>query len=168
MKKKQAHQKILNYLLFEDFSKPKFSKDFTILSESFIESNKSGASVEESVSLRMNSIFSSILIKLDKDDREQILKNILEDRKSYNGLLFLFTMGVEKHFKNKSFDISGEFMKMMKSYVSKNELNAFIIIYFKLYFADLYEEKFNQKIQISEQEYVKILEKFTSKKSSID
>lgn len=168
MKGKNTYQKILNYILFEDFNTPNFSNGFTNLSESFTGNNKPGASIEESVSSKMNSIFSSILIKLDKNDRELILKNVLDDRKSYDGLLFLFTMEVEKLFKNKSFDIQGEFIKMMNSYVSKNELNAFVLIYFKLYFADLYEEKFNQKTQIHEQEYVKILEKFTNKKSSID
>ncbi|BCY28971.1 hypothetical protein [Flavobacterium okayamense] len=168
MKENQTFQKILNYLLFEDFNKPVFNEDSAALSVSFIQDNKPGASVEEGLNIKMNSIFSSILIKLDKDDREQILKNILEDRKSYDGLLFLFTMEIEKLFKNKQIDIPLEFLKMMNNYVSKNELNAFVLIYFKLFFADLFEERFNQKTQISEKEYVKVLEKFTSKKSSID
>lgn len=167
MKEKRVFQKILNYLLFEDFNKPVFNEDSVALSVSFIQDNKSGASVEEGLNIKMNSIFSSILIKLDKDDREQILKNILEDHKSYNGLLFLFTMEIEKLFKNKQIDIPLEFLKMMNNYVSKNELNAFVLIYFKLYFADLYEEKFEQKQQISKQEYTKVLEKFTIKKSTV-
>ncbi|MDK2773321.1 MAG: hypothetical protein KYX68_14040, partial [Flavobacterium sp.] len=137
------------------------------LSVSFIQDNKPGASVEEVLNIKMNSIFSSILIKLDKDDREKILKNILEESKSYNGLLFLFTMEIEKLFKNKQIDIPHEFLKMMNNYVSNNELNAFVLIYFKLYFADLYEEKFEQKQQISKQEYTKVLEKFTIKKSIV-
>ncbi|MDK2772350.1 MAG: hypothetical protein KYX68_09020, partial [Flavobacterium sp.] len=83
MKEKRVFQKILNYLLFEDFNKPVFNEDSVALSVSFIQDNKPGASVEEGLNIKMNSIFSSILIKLDKDDREQILKNILEDRKSY-------------------------------------------------------------------------------------
>lgn len=167
MKEKCTYQKILNYLLFENFNKPVFNEDSVALSVSFIQDNKPGASVEECLNIKMNSIFSSILIKLDKDDREQILKNILEDRKSYNGLLFLFTMEIEKLFKNKQIDIPLEFLKMMNNYVSNNELNAFVLIYFKLYFADLYEEKFEQKQQISKQEYTKVLEKFTIKKSTL-
>lgn len=163
MKEKCTYQKILNYLLFEDFNNPIFNEDSVSLSVSFIQDNKPGASVEEGLNIKMNSIFSSILIKLDKDDRELILNNILEDHMSYNGLLFLFTMEIEKLFKNKQIDIPLEFLKMMNNYVSNNELNAFVLIYFKLYFADLYEEKFEQKQQISKQEYTKFLEKFTIK-----
>lgn len=165
---KTAFQKILNYLLFEDFKTPAFSSEYENLSEDFIKYNKPGSSTEDALNQKLNSIFSTLSIQLDDKDRTEIINSILEDQVSYDGLLFFFTMEVEKHFKNNLAAIPVEFLKMLNYYKVNNELNAFVLIYYKLYFADLFYTKFSKPSQISEQEYKIILEKFTTKKTSID
>ena len=165
---KTAFQKILNYLLFENFKTPVFSSEYENLSEDFIKYNKPGSSNEDALNIKLNSIFSILSIQLNDKDRTEIINSILEDQVSYDGLLFFFTMEVEKHFKNNLAAIPVEFLKMLNYYKVNNELNAFVLIYYKLYFADLFYTKFSKPSQISEQEYKIILEKFTTKKTLID
>jgi len=164
---KTAFKKILNYLLFQDFNTPDFSTGLVNLSESFIESNKKGTSKDESLNLKLNDCFSKILIELNIDDRTEIIHSILNDQKSFDGLLFFFSMEVERLFKNKPSDIQEEFVIMLFTYKYENKLNVFIIIYFKLYFLELYNYKFSKTHQISKQEYKIILKTFTTKKSIV-
>lgn len=161
---KTAFQKILNYLLFQDFNNPDFSSGYIKLSESFIESNKTGASTDEVLNSKLIDIFKIQLLNLDYEDRGEIIDTILDDKNSYDVLLFFFAMEIEKQFKNKPDNIQAEFLKMLLYYQSDNQLNLFILIYFKLYFADLYETKFSKFFQISEQEYKSILKIYTTKK----
>ncbi len=161
---KTAFKKILNYLLFQDFNTPDFSSGYIKLSESFIESNKTGASTDEVLNSKLIDIFKIQLLNLDYEDRGKIIDTILEDKNSYDVLLFFFAMEIEKQFKNKPDNIQAEFLKMLLYYQSDNQLNLFILIYFKLYFADLYETKFSKFFQISEQEYKSILKIYTTKK----
>jgi hypothetical protein len=164
---KTAFKKILNYLLFQNFNTPDFSTGLVNLSESFIESNKNGTSKDESLNLKLNDCFSNILIELNIDDRTEIIHSILSDQKSFDGLLFFFSMEVERLFKNKPSDIQEEFVIMLFTYKYENKLNVFIIIYFKLYFLELYNFKFSKTHQISKQEYQIILKTFTTNKSIV-
>ncbi|WP_444626363.1 hypothetical protein ACSLMH_01755 [Flavobacterium columnare] len=161
---KTAFQKILNYLLFQDFNAPDFSSGYIKLSESFIESNKTGASTDEALNSKLIGILKIQLLNLDYEDRGEIIDTILDDKNSYDVLLFFFAMEIEKQFKNKPDDIQAEFLKILLYYQSDNQLNTFILIYFKLYFIDLYESKFSKLSQISEQEYKSILKIYTTKK----
>lgn len=161
---KPAFQKILNYLLFQDFTTPDFSSGDASLSESFIENNKTGTSTEEVLNSKLIDIFKIQLLNLNYEDRGEIIDTILEDKNSYDVLLFLFTMEIEKHFKNKPDNIQAEFLKMLLYYQSNNQLNTLILIYFRLYFIDLFEVKFSKSSQISEQEYKSVLKVYTSKK----
>ena len=159
-----AFQKILNYLLFQDFTTPDFSSGYANLSESFIEYNKTGTSTEEVLNSKLIDIFKIQLLNLNYEDRGEIIDTILDDKNSYDVLLFLFTMEIEKHFKNKPDNIQAEFLKMLLYYQSDNQLNTLIIIYFRLYFVDLFESKFSKSFQISEKEYESILKIYTTKK----
>ena len=161
---KTAFQRILNYLLFQDFNTPDFSTGFVNLSESFIESNKTATSTDEVLNSKLIDIFKIHLLNLDYEDRGEIIDTILDDKNSYDVLLFFFAMEIEKQFKNKPDNIQAEFLKMLLYYQSDNQLNMFILIYFKLYFVDLYESKFSKLSQISEQEYKSILKIYTTKK----
>ena len=161
---KTAFQKILNYLLFQDFNTPDFSSGYIKLSESFIENNKTAASTDEVLNSKLIDIFKIQLLNLDYEDRGEIIDTILDDKNSYDVLLFFFAMEIEKQFKNKPDNIQAEFLKMLLYYQSDNQLNLFILIYFKLYFVDLYETKFSKFFQISEQEYKSILKIYTTKK----
>ena len=162
---KPAFQKILNYLLFQDFTSPDFSSGYANLSESFVENNKTGTSTEEVLNSKLIEIFKIQLLNLDYEDRGEIIDAILDDKNSYDVLMFLFTMEIEKHFKNKSDNIQAEFLKMLLYYQSHNQLNMFILIYFRLYFVDLFEAKFSKSSQISEKEYESILKIYTTKKN---
>ena len=159
-----AFKKILNYLLFQDFNTPDFSTGFVNLSDSFIESNKTAASTDEVLNSKLIDIFKIQLLNLDYEDRGKIIDTILGDKNSYDVLLFFFAMEIEKQFKNKPDNIQAEFLKMLLYYQSDNQLNMFILIYFKLYFVDLYESKFSKLSQISEHEYKSILKIYTTKK----
>ena len=161
---KTAFKKILNYLLFQDFNTPNFSSGLVNLSDSFIESNKNDASTDEVLNSKLIDIFKIQLLNLDYEDRGEIIDTILDDKNSYDVLLFFFAMEIEKQFKNKPDNIQAEFLKMLLYYQSDNQLNMFILIYFKLYFVDLYESKFSKLSQISEQEYKSILKIYTTKK----
>mgnify|MGYP006202633461 CR=1 FL=1 len=161
---KKAFQKILNYLLFQDFTTPDFSSGYANLSESFIENNKTGTSTEEVLNYKLIDIFKIQLLNLNYEDRGEIIDTILDDKNSYDVLLFLFTMEIEKHFKNKPDNIQAEFLKMLLYYQSDNQLNTLILIYFRLYFVDLFESKFSKSFQISEKEYESILKIYTTKK----
>ena len=161
---KTAFQKILNYLLFQDFTTPDFSSGYANLSESFIENNKTGTSTEEVLNSKLIDIFKIQLLNLNYEDRGEIIDTILDDKNSYDVLLFLFTMEIEKHFKNKPDNIQAEFLKMLLYYQSDNQLNTLILIYFRLYFVDLFETKFSKSSQISEQEYESVLKIYTTKK----
>ena len=81
---------------------------------------------------------------------------------------FFFAMEIEKQFKNKPDNIQAEFLKMLLYYQSDNQLNTFILIYFKLYFVDLYESKFSKLSQISEQEFKLVLKIYTAKKLQLE
>ena len=159
-----AFQKTLNYLLFQDFTTPDFSSGYASLSESFIENNKTGTSTEEVLNSKLIEIFKIQLLNLNYEDRGEIIDTILDDKNSYDVLLFLFTMEIEKHFKNKPDNIQAEFLKMLLYYQSDNQLNTLILIYFRLYFVDLFESKFSKSFQISEKEYESILKIYTTKK----
>ena len=161
---KEAFQKILNYLLFQDFITPDFSSGYVNLSESFIENNKTGTLTEEVLNSKLVDIFKIQLLNLNYEDRGEIIDTILDDKNSYDVLLFLFTMEIEKHFKNKPDNIQAEFLKMLLYYQSDNQLNTLILIYFRLYFVDLFEVKFSKSSQISEQEYESVLKIYTTKK----
>ena len=161
---KPAFQKILNYLLFQDFTTPDFSSGYANLSESFIENNKTGTTTEEVLNSKLIDIFKIQLLNLNYEDRGEIIDNILDDKNSYDVLLFLFKMEIEKHFKNKPDNIQAEFLKMLLYYQSDNQLNTLILIYFRLYFVDLFEVKFSKSSQISEQEYESVLKIYTTKK----
>ena len=161
---KKAFQKILNYLLFQDFTTPDFSSGYVNLSESFVENSKTGTSTEEVLNSKLIDIFKIQLLNLNYEDRGEIIDTILEDKNSYDVLLFLFTMEIEKHFKNKPDNIQAEFLKMLLYYQSDNQLNTLILIYFRLYFVDLFEVKFSKSSQISEQEYESVLKIYTTKK----
>ena len=161
---KPAFQKILNYLLFQDFTTPDFSSGDASLSESFIENNKTGISTEEVLNSKLIDIFKIQLLNLNYEDRGEIINTILDDKNSYDVLLFLFTMEIEKHFKNKPDNIQAEFLKMLLYYQSDNQLNTLILIYFRLYFVDLFEVQFSKSSQISEQEYESVLKIYTTKK----
>ena len=161
---KTAFQKILNYLLFQDFTTPDFSSGYASLSESFIENNKTGTSTEDVLNSKLIDIFKIQLLNLNYEDRGEIIDTLLDDKNSYDVLLFLFTMEIEKHFKNKPDNIQAEFLKMLLYYQSDNQLNTLILIYFRLYFVDLFEAKFSKSSQISEQEYESILKIYTTKK----
>lgn len=160
---KTAFQKILNYLLFQDFTTPDFSSGYVNLSESFVENNKIETSTEEVLNSKLIDIFKIQLLNLNYEDRGEIIDTLLTDKNSYDVLLFLFTMEIEKNFKNKPENIQAEFSKMMLYYQSDNQLNMFILIYFRLYFVDLFEAKFSKGSQISEQEYKSVLKVYTSK-----
>lgn len=159
-----AFQKILNYLLFQEFATPDFSSGYANLSESFIENNKTGTSTEDVLNSKLIEIFKIQLLNLNYEDRGEIINTILDDKNSYDVLLFLFTMEIEKHFKNKPDNIQAEFLKMLLYYQSDNQLNTLILIYFRLYFVDLFETKFSKSSQISEQEYESVLKIYTTKK----
>jgi len=161
---KTAFQKILNYLLFQDFSTPDFSSGYANLSKDFIENNKTATSTEEVLNYKLIDIFKIQLHNLDYDDRGEVVDTMLDDKNSYDVLLFLFTMEIEKHFKNKPDNIQAEFLKMLLYYQSDNQLNTLILIYFRLYFVDLFEAKFSKSFQISEQEYESVLKIYTTKK----
>lgn len=161
---KTAFQKILNYLLFQDFTTPYFSSGYAILSESFIENNKTGTLTEEVLNSKLIDIFKIQLLNLDFDDRVEVIDTMLDDKNSYDVLLFLFTMEIEKKFKNKPDNIQAEFLKMLLYYQSDNQLNTLILIYFRLYFIDLFEIQFSKSSQISEQEYKLVLKIYTTKK----
>lgn len=161
---KTAFQKILNYLLFQDFATPDFSSGYTNLSESFIENNKTGTSTEDVLNSKLIDIFKIQLLNLNYEDRGEVIDTLLDDKNSYDVLLFLFTMEIEKHFKNKPDNIQAEFLKMLLYYQSDNQLNTLILIYFRLYFVDLFESKFSKSFQISEKEYESILKIYTTKK----
>ena len=161
---KEAFQKILNYLLFQDFTTPDFSSGYASLSESFIENNKTAKSTEEVLNSKLIDIFKIQLLNLNYEDRGEIIDTLLDDKNSYDVLLFLFTMEIEKHFKNKPDNIQAEFLKMLLYYQSDNQLNTLILIYFRLYFVDLFETKFSKSSQISEQEYESVLKIYTTKK----
>ena len=161
---KKAFQKILNYLLFQDFTTPDFSSGYVNLSESFVENSKTGTSTEEVLNSKLIDIFKIQLLNLNYEDRGEIIDTLLDDKNSYDVLLFLFTMEIEKHFKNKPDNIQAEFLKMLLYYQSDNQLNTLILIYFRLYFVDLFESKFSKSFQISEKEYESILKIYTTKK----
>ena len=161
---KPAFQKILNYLLFQDFTTPDFSSGYANLSESFIENNKTGTTTEEVLNSKLIDIFKIQLLNLNYEDRGEIIDTLLDDKNSYDVLLFLFTMEIEKHFKNKPDNIQAEFLKMLLYYQSDNQLNTLILIYFRLYFVDLFEVQFSKSSQISEQEYESVLKIYTTKK----
>ena len=165
---KTAFQKILNYLLFQDFNTPDFNTGLVNLSDSFIESNKKGASTDKVLNSKLIDIFKIQLLNLDYEDRGEIIDTILDDKNSYDVLLFFFAMEIEKQFKNKPENIQAEFLKMLLYYQSDNQLNMFILIYFKLYFVDLYESKFSKLSQISEQEYKLVLKIYTTKKIQLE
>lgn len=165
---KTAFKKILNYLLFQDFNTPNFSSGLVNLSDSFIESNKNDASTDEVLNSKLIDIFKIQLLNLDYEDRGEIIDTILDDKNSYDVLLFFFAMEIEKQFKNKPDNIQAEFLKMLLYYQSENQLNMFILIYFKLYFVDLYESKFSKLSQISEQEYKLVLKIYTTKKLQLE
>ena len=154
---KTAFKKILNYLLFQDFNTPDFSSGYIKLSESFIENNKTAASTDEVLNSKLIDIFKIQLLNLDYKDRGEIIGTILDDKNSYDVLLFFFAMEIEKQFKNKPDNIQAEFLKMLLYYQSDNQLNTLILIYFRLYFVDLFEAKFVKITQISEQEYNSVL-----------
>ena len=163
-----AFKKILNYLLFQDFNNPDFITGLINLSDSFIESNKKGASTDKVLNSKLIDIFKIQLLNLDYEDRGEIIDTILDDKNSYDVLLFFFAMEIEKQFKNKPDNIQAEFLKMLLYYQSDNQLNMFILIYFKLYFVDLYESKFSKLSQISEQEYKLVLKIYTTKKLQLE
>ena len=165
---KTAFQKILNYLLFEDFKTPLFSSEYENLSENFIKYNKPGAIFNEALNIELSDIFEEILVDLSYNDRTEIIDTLLKDKDSYDGLLYVFTLEVHRKFKNINEDIPSQFLKMLLHYQSENQLNIFLMVYFKQYFYKLYETKFSKYSQISEQEYKIILEKFMTKKSSLD
>jgi hypothetical protein len=165
---KTAFQKILNYLLFQDFNTPDFSSGYIKLSESFMENNKTAASTDEVLNSKLIDIIKNQLLNLDYEDRGEIIDTILDDKNSYDVLLFFFAMEIEKQFKNKPENIQAEFLKMLLYYQSDNQLNMFILIYFKLYFVDLYESKFSKLSQISEQEYKLVLKIYTTKKLKLE
>lgn len=161
---KTAFQKVLNYLLFQEFATPNFSSGYVSLSESFIENNKTGTSTEEVLNSKLIDIFKIQLLNLNYEDRGEIIDSILNDKNSYDVLLFLFAMEIEKHFKNKPDNIQAEFLKMLLYYQSDNQLNTLILIYFRLYFVDLFETNFSKSSQISELEYESVLKIYTTKK----
>ncbi|WP_133256604.1 hypothetical protein [Flavobacterium tibetense] len=161
---RSAFQKILNYLLFQDFTTPDFISGYASLSESFIENNKTAKSTEEVLNSKLIDIFKIQLLNLNYEDRGEIIDTLLDDKNSYDVLLFLFTMEIEKHFKNKPDNIQAKFLKMLLYYQSDNQLNTLILIYFRLYFVDLFESKFSKSFQISEKEYESILKIYTTKK----
>lgn len=161
---KPAFQKILNYLLFQDYNVPEFSSGYANLCESFIKNNKTSASNDETLNIKLIDIFKIQLLNLNYEDRGEIIDTILDDKNSYDVLLFLFTMEIEKHFKNKPDNIQAEFLKMLLYYQSDNQLNTLILIYFRLYFVDLFEVKFSKSYKISEQEYKSVLKVYTLKK----
>ena len=161
---KIAFQKILNYLLFQDFATPDFSSGYVNLSESFIESNKTGTATEGVLNYKLIDIFKIQLLNLNHEDRGEVIDTMLDDKNCYDVLLFLFALEIEKHFKNKPDNIQAEFLKMMLYYQSDNQLNTLILIYFRLYFVDLFEVQFSKSSQISEQEYESVLKIYTTKK----
>ena len=165
---KTAFQKILNYLLFQYFATPDFSSGYTNLSESFIENNRDNAITNESLNIELSNIFEEILVDLDYNDRTEIIDTLLEDKETFDALLCVFSLELHKNFKNITVDIPSQFLKMLLHYQSENQLNVFLMIYFKQYFYKLYETKFSKSSQISEQEYKSVLRVYTSKKSSID
>jgi hypothetical protein len=77
-------------------------------------------------------------------------------------------MEIEKKIKNKPENIQAEFLKMLLFYQSDNQINIFILIYFKLYFVDIYESEFLKITQISEQEYNSVLKIYTTKKIQLE
>jgi hypothetical protein len=165
---KTAFKKILNYLLFQDFNTPEFSSGFFSLSNAFIESNKKGAAINKVLNSKLIDILKIQLLNLDNEDRGEIIETILADKNSYDVLLFLFSMEIENKIKNKPENIQAEFLKMLLYYQSDNQINNFILIYFKLYFVDLYESKFLKITQISEQEYNSVLKIYTTKKIQLE
>jgi hypothetical protein len=165
---KTAFKKILNYLLFQDFNTPDFSSGFVHLSNTFIESNKKGAANNEVLNSKLIDILKIQLLNLDNEDRGEIIDTILADKNCYDVLLFLFSMEIEKKIKNKPENIQAEFLKMLLYYQSDNQINIFILIYFKLYFVDLYESPFLKITQISEQEYNSVLKIYTTKKIQLE
>jgi hypothetical protein len=161
---KTTFQKILNYLLFQDFTTPDFGSGYANLSKDFIENNKIAISTEEVLNYKLIDIFKIQLLNLDYDDRGEVIDTMLDDKNSYDVLLFLFTMEIEKKFEYKPDNIQAEFLKMMLYYQSDNQLNTLILIYFRLYFVDLFEIQFSKSSQISEQEYKSVLKIYTTKK----
>lgn len=168
MKEKIAFQKILNYLLFEDFNSLEFNSGEALLSDSYIKSNSSSASNDEALILKLNSILSSILLKLESDERSEIIEVFINDEISYNGFLFIFTMEAEKNYKDQSSQIPIVFLQVQNYYVTHNKLNDYLLTYVRLYFTSLFEIKFTDKSKITIQEYNSVLNLFTTKKYSME
>ena len=160
---KTAFQKILNYLLFQDFNTPEFNSGYVNLSESFIESNKPDACIDTELNLKLEIILKVQLLNLNFEERSEIVEYIFNDNTIYFSMLFIFIREIVS--KDLDIDYKLEFDEILREYQITNVLNMFVLNYFSKYFSYFYELELIKSDQISEIEYNGILEIMSRNKS---
>ena len=160
---KPAFQKILNYLLFQDFNTPDFSTGLVNLSESFIESNKPDACIDAELNFKLEKILKVQMLNLNFEERSEIVEYIFNDNTIYFSMLFIFIREIVS--KDLDIDYKLEFDEILREYQITNVLNMFVLNYFSKYFSYFYELELIKSDQISEIEYNGILEIMSRNKS---
>ena len=144
---KTAFQRILNYLLFQDFNTPEFNSGYVNLSESFIESNKPDACIDTELNLKLEIILKVQLLNLNFEERSEIVEYIFNDNTIYFSMLFIFIREIVS--KDLDIDYKLEFDEILREYQITNVLNMFVLNYFSKYFSYFYECNTSQVFPVS-------------------
>lgn len=160
---------LINKVLFQNFDEPDFKEVKNVkLNTSFVNLINTKRKKEN---LKLSSIYlfeclTEVFSKFTEADRLSVVKILLHDIEFKSFVMFKFLLGYKNI--NPEVDLTADDIQdMILLYGKSGKMNAFVALYFDLFFEDIFNFKFSESNTITEKEYQVILDQYLQAKTLV-
>lgn len=160
---------LVNQLLFGSQNKPTFNLEKSELSKDFTNLiiNKEDKSFDKLIEEFGEKQITKVLKGLNLSDRIDILKIILSDEIFNKGIVLINLLQMKDISLTNEKAIVETIELEVGDYILSGDLGSNIILYFKLYFNEMFNLPYSKNDTISKNEYLDLLSKFTNERTII-
>lgn len=154
----------INLLLFNQSTNRELINHKHALSEEF---TKAFELVAENDGDELHYLKEKVIIFLEglnQSEREYIHAILIENEEFMDGILLVYYIENKELFSKSKLDIQVNLLKELHNFTTSGVINRYVLNYFLLYFKALFEFEFSNPLQVTKQEYFKILELYTQKR----
>lgn len=156
---------LINSLLFDQSTKRELINDKHALSDEFIKAFELVAANDDDQLHYLKEKVITFLAGLNQSEREYIYAILIENEEFMDGMLLVYYIENKELFSKSKLDIQVNLLKELHNFTTTAEINRYVLNYFLLYFKALFEFEFSNPLQVTKQEYFKILELFTQRRT---
>lgn len=163
----QVLESIINQILFDNPAKPSFENDKISLSVEFLETIKKSKEDSNIFEAYVGNQVELVSNHFDREERSTIGHIILGDPIYLEGTILITRFELEDQNIYSNQQLENALYGKIADYVIKNEVNYYVKRFFAIFFVDLIYSRFIFDSEITENEYLDIISKYTKGKTLV-